>query len=74
LRPLDVPHLHVTLTTDDLLWSFFHTDRSLLKVLLKTAAQAVRELVTDLYPGVRIGLVYTTHTLPIVCEKPPVWL
>ena len=60
---LDVPHLHVTLTTDDLLWPFFHADRSLLKVLLKTAAQAVRELVADLYPDVRIGLVYTVHTL-----------
>ena len=59
---LDVPHLHVTLTTDDLLWPFFHTNRSLPKVLLKTAPQAVRELVADLYPGVRIGLVYTTHT------------
>ena len=44
------------------MWPFFHTDRSLLKVLLKTAPQAVRELVADLYPGVRIGLVYTTHT------------
>jgi hypothetical protein len=31
-------------------------------VLLKTAAQAVRELVADLYPDVRIGLVYTVHT------------
>jgi hypothetical protein len=59
---LDVPHLHVTLTTDDLLWPFFHTHRSLLKVLLKTASQAVRELVADLYPSVRIGLVHTTHT------------
>lgn len=44
---LDVPHLHVTLTTDDLLWPFFHADRSLLKLLLKTAAQAVRELVAN---------------------------
>jgi hypothetical protein len=25
---LDVTHLHVTLTTDDLLWPFFHADRS----------------------------------------------
>jgi len=52
----------VTLTTDDLLWPFFHTDRSLLKMLLKTAPQAVRELVADLYPDVRIGLIYTAHT------------
>jgi hypothetical protein len=64
---LDVPHLHVTLTTDDLLWPFFHADHSLLKVLLKTAAQAcpersrraIRELVADLYPDVRIGLTCT---------------
>ena len=41
---------------------FFRADRSLLKVLLKTAAQAVRELVDELYPGVRGGLVYTVHT------------
>ena len=33
----DVPHLHVTLTIDDLLWPIFHAHRSLLKVLLKTA-------------------------------------
>jgi hypothetical protein len=59
---LEVPHLHVTLTTHDLLWPFFHTNRSLLKVLLKTASHAIRELVADLYPGVHIGLVYTTHT------------
>ena len=39
---LDVPHLRGTLTADDLLWPFFHTDRSLLKVLLKTSPQAVR--------------------------------
>ena len=40
----DVPHLHVTLTVDNLLWPFFHAHRSLLKVLLKIAAQAIREL------------------------------
>lgn len=44
------------------MWPFFHTDRSLLKVLLKTGAQAVRELVADLYPDVRIGPVYTVRT------------
>jgi hypothetical protein len=59
---LEVPHLHITLTTDDLLRPFFHADRSLLKVLLKTAPQAIRELLDELYPGVRIGLVYTVHT------------
>jgi hypothetical protein len=59
---LDVPHLNVTLTTDDLLRPFFHADRSLLKLLLQAAAQAVREVIEDLYPGVRIGMVYTIHT------------
>ncbi len=58
----DVPHLHITLTVDDLLWPHFHADRSRLKILLKTAALAVRELVEELYPSVRIGLVYTVHT------------
>lgn len=59
---LEVLHLHITLTIDDLLWPFFHANRSLLKILLPTAAQAIRELVADLYPGVRIGLIYTIHT------------
>jgi hypothetical protein len=58
----DVPHLHVTLTVDDLLWPHFHSHRPLLKLLLKTAAQAVRELTQELYPGVRIGMIYTLHT------------
>jgi hypothetical protein len=57
----DVPHLHVTLTIDDLLWPHFHTYRSLLKVLVKTATQAVRELVDELCPDVRIGMIYTLH-------------
>jgi hypothetical protein len=39
----DVPHLHVTLTINDLLWPFFLAYRSLLKLLLKTAAQAALE-------------------------------
>jgi Transposase zinc-binding domain/Putative transposase len=59
---LDVPHLHITLTTDDLLRPFFFTDRSLLKLLLQVAAQAVREVLEDLYPDLRIGMVYTVHT------------
>jgi hypothetical protein len=59
---LDVPRLHITLTTDDLLQPFFYTDRSLLKLLLQVAAQAVREVLEDLYPDVRIGMVYTVHT------------
>jgi hypothetical protein len=59
---LEVPHLHITLTTDDLLWPCFLDDRSRLKILLHTAAQVVRELVDELYPGVRIGMIYTIHT------------
>lgn len=59
---LEVPHLHITLTTEDLLWPFFCTERSLLRVLLKMALQAIRELLDKLYPGVRVGLVYTVHT------------
>ena len=59
---LDVPHLHITLTTDDLLRPFFYADRSLLKFLLQVAAQAVREVLEDLYPGLSIGMVYTVHT------------
>ena len=38
LRCADPDRMVRTLTTDDLLWPFFHTDRSLLKVLLKTAS------------------------------------
>ena len=34
---LEVPHLHITLTTDDLLWPCFLDDRSRLKILLHTA-------------------------------------
>ena len=52
----------LSLTTDDLLQPFFYTDRSLLKLLLQVAAQAVREVLEDLYPDVRIGMVYTVHT------------
>jgi NAD(P)-dependent dehydrogenase (short-subunit alcohol dehydrogenase family) len=47
---------------------FFHSQRSLLRVLLSVAVQAVRVVLDDLHPGVRIGLVYTTYTpstLPI---------
>jgi hypothetical protein len=52
----------ITLTTDDLLWPCFLKDRSRQKILLKTGAQVVCELVDELYPGVRIGMVYTVHT------------
>jgi hypothetical protein len=58
----DVTHLHVTLTTGDLLWPFSFADRPLLKVLLKAAAQAVRKSAQELYPGVCIGMIYTVHT------------
>ena len=43
-------------------WPFFHHRRSLLKLLLKTTAQAIRELVDERYLGVRIGIVHTVHT------------
>ena len=59
---LEVPHLHITLTTDDFFRPFFYNDRDLLKVLLIVGAQAVQKVVDDLLPGIRIGMVYTTHT------------
>jgi Putative transposase len=58
---LDVPHLHLTLTTDDVLGPFFYDKHSLLKVLLTAALQAVREVLGDLYPGVRIGMIEVVH-------------
>jgi hypothetical protein len=58
---LEVPHLHITLTPDDSLRSFFREDSRLLNELLRLGAQAVQELVSDLYPGIRIGLIYTVH-------------
>ena len=59
---LDVPHLHLTLTTDDVLRPFFYDQRSLLKILLTAVVQAVREGLGDLYPDVRIGLIEVVHT------------
>ncbi len=59
---LEVPHLHITLTTDDSFRPFFRRDSRLLKELLRVGAQAVQEVISDLYPGMRIGLVYTAHT------------
>jgi hypothetical protein len=59
---LEVPHLHLTLTIDDALRPFFQADPLLLKDLLKVASQAVQELLADLYPDVRVGLIYTLHT------------
>ena len=55
---LDAPHLHITLTTDDLLRPFFYADRSLLKLLLRVAAQAVHEVLENTYPGVRFGMIH----------------
>ena len=40
---LDVPHLHITLTTDDLLRPFFRKDSRLLKELLRVGTQAGRK-------------------------------
>jgi hypothetical protein len=59
---LEVSHLHLTLTIDDALRPFFLADRRLLKELLQVGAQAVQEVLADLYPGVRIRMVYTVHT------------
>jgi hypothetical protein len=59
---LEVPHLHITLTTDDSFRPFFRRDSRLLKELLRLGAQAVQEVLSDLYPGMQIGLVYTVHT------------
>jgi hypothetical protein len=59
---LEVPHLHITLTTDDSLRPFFRRDSRLLNELFRVGAQSVQEVVSDLYPGIRIGMVYTVHT------------
>ena len=59
---LEVPHLHITLTTDNSFRPFFRRDSRLLKELLRLGAQAVQEVLSDLYPGMQIGLVYTVHT------------
>jgi len=59
---LDVPHLHLTLTVAQELRETFYHDRRLLKVLLQVAAEAVRQVVAEFYPGVQIGMIYTVHT------------
>lgn len=59
---LEVPHLHITLTTDDSFRPFFRGDSQLLNELLRIGAQAVLEVISDLYPGMRIGLIDTVHT------------
>jgi hypothetical protein len=59
---LEVPQLHLTLTIDDALRPFFHVERALLNDLLQVAAQAVKEVLTDLHPAVRVGMIYVTHS------------
>jgi hypothetical protein len=53
---LDVPHLHITMTTDDSLRPFFRRERRLLKELLRVAALAVQEVIEELYPGIELAL------------------
>jgi hypothetical protein len=50
------------LTTDDYFRPFFRRESRFLDELLRVGAQAVQELVSEIYPGMRIGLVYTVHT------------
>jgi hypothetical protein len=59
---LDVPHLHLTLTIAKEMRPYFDRDRSLLKLLLTTAADAVRQVLAVTYGDIRVGLVYTCHT------------
>ena len=63
---LDVPHLHLTLTIAKEMRPYFDRDRSLLKLLLTTAADAVRQVVAVTYGDMRVGLVYTCHTVMVV--------
>jgi hypothetical protein len=59
---LDVPHLHLTLTIAKEMRPYFDRDRSLLKLLLTTAADAIRRVIAVTYGDIRVGLVYTCHT------------
>jgi hypothetical protein len=59
---LEVPHLHLTLTIAKEMRRYFDHDRSLLKLLLITAADAVRRVIALTYGDLRVGLVYTCHT------------
>ncbi len=59
---VDVPHLHLTLTTDDGLRPFFYADRAPLNDLFQVAPQTVQAVLTALYPGVRVGMICTPHT------------
>jgi hypothetical protein len=51
------------MSTDDSLRPFFYNDRGLPKVLPRVGAQAVHQIVNGLLPGIRVGVVYTKHTL-----------
>jgi len=57
-----VPHLHLTLTIAKEMRPYFDRDRSLLKLLLTTAADAVRQVIALTYGDIQVGLVYTCHT------------
>ena len=59
---LDVPHLHLTLTIAKEMRPYFDRDRSLLKLLLTVAAEAVRQVIADTYGHIQVELVYTCHT------------
>ena len=59
---LDVPHLHLTLTIAKEMRVYFDRDRSLLKVLLTMAAEAIRRVIRVTYGKLQVGLVYTCHT------------
>jgi hypothetical protein len=62
---LEVPQLHLTLTTDDAPCPFFYADRVLLNDLLQVAPPAVQAVLTDLHPGVRV--VHPGRAKPKVC-------
>lgn len=59
---LDVPHLHLTLTIAKEMRPYFDRHRSLLKLLLTVAAEAVRQVIAETYGDIQVGLVYTCHT------------
>jgi hypothetical protein len=63
---LEVPRLHIILTTDDSFRSFFRRDSRLLDELLRVGHQAVQGLVSEIYPGMRIGLVYTLKAYNLI--------
>jgi GTP cyclohydrolase II len=66
---LEVPRLHIILTTDDSFRSFFRRDSRLLDELLRVGHQAVQGLVSEIYPGTRIGLVYTVKAYNLIQQE-----